>query len=317
MENADKIRKRIKKIYIELFLLSIVLAGSLCVVEKWVLTSSTIPHESMGCFILSIFLIEIVIISVINAFMIIWVLKEPDSWDRSSLIVFGTIFNIFLYIITVICLIVKRIRPNNGWLVLLGILLSFVIAVILELIAWCFYIHVGTMSRLYYYSCFLDPFQKNFDEKIQTYNCYANRYNEMNLEISNIAKQLKRKEYKYIKLDEYELVAAPQYDASDIHLFFCAYGYDYLSMVHDYISYVNKEIEKVEKLVLNMDMILNQKEEYLGQLKINLDRISNPLFTEEQKQLFSDISNMLYDNKKLVKKSRLERKIKPLRRSLK
>lgn len=143
MENADKIRKRIKKIYIELFLLSIVLAGSLCVVEKWVLTSSTIPHESMGCFILSIFLIEIVIISVINAFMIIWVLKEPDSWDRSSLIVFGTIFNIFLYIITVICLIVKRIRPNNGWLVLLGILLSFVIAVILELIAWCFLYSCG------------------------------------------------------------------------------------------------------------------------------------------------------------------------------
>lgn len=312
MENALEIRKRIKKIYIELICFSVVVVGIICRLEYCILTSNAIKHESMVCFLFSIVLIDAAIIAVINVFLIIRVVKNLGIYDYLSNMPRGMICKVFLYIVTVILLIVNGIKPDNKMKIFGAILLAIFIAAILEWITSNLYNHIYCMSKLYYYSCFFTPFYKNYEEKIQNYNSCARRYNSMYYELTKITERLRKEPPEHIMFAECEPSSVPQYDVANIHLLSCTFGWEYIREAGDYISAVEKEMEQVEQSTSDIEIILNQKENYICQLKRNSDRLDDPRLPEESKKIFSDILNKGYNqNKKLAKRSRFERRIKP------
>lgn len=284
---------------------------------------------SFGCFLVFLILGGLIIAGFIGLVQLRFMYMHKREYSVEMLFK----INIVVWIIYGLAGMVFGIRVQKIVMLILGIILSIVLAAIIFFAHSLLYHKVNTFNKLYVACKRLEESISDYGG-IEIYNQYADSYNNMNKEIEYIGHALGEKDRKTkpikkrcIQEDlEDMLRKIPALDISDIRIFTIGqlnYAYrirSYIKEIYKFSKDVEKTLKKAKVQSANLRNQIEKKSELTKTIEAALDHVSKT-------ELLTSISNSEFDfeegnknmrssYKKLARKSRAERKIKSVKRGI-
>lgn len=310
MENTIEIRKKVKTRYLHIKI------ACLCIIcfsaTSWILLYQKLSIKttcSLGNFLLILLVGEIVL----GGFFARIQLFLSKKNILFMVIPICTV-NAFSWLIYLIIYMFKGIKPSKISVIIIGILLSILVNVVILMIFCIFYNNIDNLVLLYNKSYKLEDCVYKYGTSVKEYNNKVDIYNNMNTDIKDIGKKIceKKSKQKYIdKIDD--SINIPYLDISDIRIFYSNNIYSYLANVDKLCKDVDKEVKKILKQNEYIDFQVNKKQDMLREVKRTMNNVQNEDLPESLRKQFLNVVNPYY--KKLAKQSKLEKKIKPIKRS--
>lgn len=313
MQNSSDICKKINKKLCFAALPYVGVICAACIGWSYLYRYLLSNQIALRWFIIFMLLGAVILESVVGLLQL-WKTRAGDYFFSVS----ACIAIALLWAFYVIVCIVRGIRPQKNTDVILGIFFSILLANVTLVLAFILYCRVDVLADLYRCSRELDRHLKIYGESAMQYNRSVSIYNGMNQKINNIASVIGKKQGKQKYIEGLnESMDIPLLDVSAIGIFVSQKQlHAYMRDVHNLCTYIEEILQEVKKQMFYIDSQVGKKSDLVNQAGRTVEKIQNKaVFTEENRR------NMLLDvqgsYKSLIKRNRLERKIKGIKKGRK
>ena len=215
------------------------------------LLSSIIVYSGKGALKLSFFgfigviIFREIIVMALLTLLLVMVCKKNQVFGSIANYV-GVVLQAICSVIWLIVTMVRHIRPNNGWLCVVGVLLALVIIVLFCVLAFCsVFSNIKYLSLVYYSSELLEDCHRKQVALANEYNPVLEKDCKPNSKSSLISKKLGLSDKKTapINTDEYPTCHG------DIGLFYSEYSelIKYVIQVQMYTKKVDNQSKRLAK----------------------------------------------------------------------
>lgn len=310
MENSSDIRKKVKRRLCHAVLLYAVIIYAACIGWNDLYRCLASDYISLKQFIIFMLIGAVILESLIG------LLQAMKKGARHYFFPFHACTAIaLLWCLYVIICIFKGIRPQKNTDIILGIFLSMLLSGVTLLLAFIVYCRVDVMGDLYRCSKKLDEHLKIYGEGVSQYNQSASLYNGMNQKINHIASVIGKRQGKQKYIEGFnENIDVPLLEISAVRIFGSRDQIqEYMHDVNELCIYIERKMTELQQQMFYMDAQVAKKEDLVIQAGRTADMTQNRVVFSEKnrKNMLSDVKSSY---KGLAKRSRLEKKIKNIKK---
>ncbi len=311
MENTRKIRTKVNLVNFSFIIISFILFMIFrSSINKIIGADSNENNVKLSFwgFVLVIFCREIIISVCVTVFLIIESKMLSLFSEEANYV--GTILQVFCSLIWIIITMVKKIRPSNWFLCIVGFLFAIIIVVLFCILNFMYtYSNVKYMYLAYSSSRLLEIYYREKVNLAKKYNPVVEEYNKMNADIQRIGREL-GKEHTCMYVLKIETENYPTCDTCYIGLFssdFTEIKY-YTNAVEKYGKKVESQSKKSEKQIEYLKIIINDKMPLVNECNKTMELANNPYISTNAKKQILRAVNFPFES--LTKKVKLENKLK-------